>query len=381
MDYKSLDFERVCAVVDLDAITGNVREAKKRLTPGTKILAVVKANGYGHGTVPSALAALRGGADMLGVATAGEGVELRKAGIDADILMFGAANAYSARDVISHRLASPVYSLEWAKALGDIARSMGKTASVHIKLETGMNRVGFSADKAQMAELKTLWSIKGLEIAGIYSHLADSLNTDSGYTIGQLNKFLSATDYLTSQGCPVGVRHLSNSGAIVNYREIDLDMVRAGTLVYGLLTSEETRGQDWGFKPALTLLARIVQVKDIEPGETVGYTRSYAATKRRTIATVSMGYADGYSRVNSNKGRAIVNGVFATVAGIVCMDQLMLDVTDSPDVRPGDCAVFIGCDGCLELSAADVAATQGTVSLDVVTTVSPGSRVPRIYIN
>jgi alanine racemase len=365
--------ERAFARIDLKAFSGNIAGVKGKLTPGTRLMAVVKANAYGHGAVPCALAALSSGADMLGVAAAKEGVQLREAGITEDILVFGEPFAEERQDMLKYNLIASVFTAAGAEGLSEAAAAAGLEAAAHIKIDTGMNRAGFR--KTEFSDILKVFSLPGLNITGIYTHFAEALNPDRSYTDAQFGGFADILAKLESRGVTGLLRHASGSSGIVRSREFDLDMVRPGTIIYGIMTKDELREFDF-IRPVMTLGAHIVQVKEIGPGETVGYNRAFTAARPTKIATAAIGYGDGLRRMK-NAGEAIVRGIKTPIAGIVCMDAVMLDVTEVPGVKAGDSALFIGSEGGAAITASDLASAAGTISLEVTTSVS--GRVERVY--
>lgn len=373
---KLANIDRACALVDLGAITNNIRLINEMTPPKTKVMAVVKANGYGHGTEHAAKAALSGGAAMLGVAALSEGVALRKAGLDAPILAFGTSHAGNAAEMLENNIIQTVHTYEGAELISETAALKGKTAEVHIKLDTGMGRVGFAAKEESIPGILKIKELKNLRVTGIYSHFADS-DEDRGYTLMQLDRYRNTVEALEAGGMSFETKHISNSAAILNFREADFDMVRPGILTYGLPPCDAERVQGLGFRPALTLLARVNQVKEIAKGESVSYNRLFIAQRKTTVATLSIGYADGYARILANKGIVLVNGKRAPAIGRICMDYMMLDVTDAGPVKAGDLAVLIGRGGDDEITAGEVGARYGSNNYDVVTLIR--ERVPRVY--
>ncbi|MDR1704127.1 MAG: alanine racemase [Clostridiales bacterium] len=365
---------RAFAHIDLKAFANNVSLIKAGLTHGTKLMAVVKANAYGHGAVRCAAEALSSGADMLGVATVGEAAELRRSGIEADILVLSEPFAADCDGILKLNLIGSICSARGGEELSRFAAATGIRAPVHIKIDTGMNRVGFKT--RDFDGILKIFELPGLNVTGIYTHLADAMNPDEGYARAQFGDFSDLLDKLEARGISGLLRHVSNSGGIIRHREFDLDMVRAGSIIYGIF-SEEELGDFKDIRPVMSLVARIAQVKDIAPGETVGYSRTFTAGRPTRIAVASIGYADGLSRQLSNNGSAIVRGKIAPIVGIVCMDAVMLDVTDIPGVEAGDCALFIGEEGGASITAPEMAATAGTVSLNVTAMI--GGRVERVY--
>lgn len=371
-----MNIERACALIDLRALKANVSEIAGVIGGGVKIMAVVKANAYGHGAVECGKAALSAGADWLGVATVSEAIELRESGIGAEILVFGAPAQTNFSQMVNFDLTATVYSGELAEGLSQAAKSMGKKADVHIKIETGMNRVGLRGwVDEELSEILRIFEQNGLNVTGAYTHFAQSMDNQD-FTRVQFEAYMETLKHLETRGIKVPLRHVSNSGGVLRCRDYDLDMVRPGTILYGIYTKEEM-GEGLSIAPVMKLMARVVHVKEIKAGDTVGYNQTYMAKKTIKVATVSIGYGDGYARSLGNKASAIVGGVLCPVIGIVCMDALMLDVSGA-NVSVGDCVTLLGRDGEHEISASDVARLLGTNSLEVTTAVN--TRPQRQYI-
>lgn len=354
------------AEVDLEAVRHNVRALK----PSTaELMAVVKADGYGHGDIPVARAALEAGATWLGVALVEEGLRLRGAGIDAPILLLSEAPPGSEGDAASAGLTPTCYTDEGLRAVAAARPSSG----VHVKVDTGMHRVGLVPERAVSfcAAVREV----GLELDGVWTHLARSEELDDPTTDEQLKRFEEVLGALEAAGHRPRYRHAANSGAAVARPESHFDLVRVGIAMYGILPGAElTDAVD--LRPAMRLRSRVSMVKRLPAGEAVSYGHRYRLERESTIATVPIGYADGYRRALSNVGRVLIGGRRRSVAGVVTMDQLMVDCGDDP-VRPGDEVVLLGRQGDEEVRAEEVAGWAGTIGYEVVTSVS--ARVPRVY--
>ena len=376
-----ITFGRAAAVVSHAAIANNIGVVRKMVGYNVRIMAVVKANGYGHGIYEASRAALDAGADRLGVATVTEGVFLRRWNVAAPILVLSPVFEEEFENVILNNLASTIFSLDTAKKLANVAGYLQKTAKIHIKIDTGMNRVGYTGDAAAIAaEIAEIKQLEGIEIEGIYSHFAAS-DGNPNFTQEQFARFMHIIGVLESFGLHIPIKHISNSGGILGYPECNLDMVRAGVLTYGLAPNSLVEGAEQlaqlGFKPALTLKSRVAHVKTVQKGESVGYSRNFIAPRDLRVATVPIGYADGLSRQLSNKGRVLINGVFCDIIGNVCMDQFMVDAT-AADAKLRDEVVIIGQSGGARIWAEDVAAWQKSINYEVATSIS--ERVARFYI-
>ena len=359
------------AKVDLSAIKENYRLINERLTGGAKLCAVVKANAYGHGAVQVANIALSMGAYYLAVATVDEGVELREAGITAPILILGLSPIEAANEIVYYNLSQGVAELTLADSISKAAVMQNKTAKLHLKVDTGMGRIGASKDNAHILA-KNINNLKNIELEGVYSHFAAADEKDKSFVKTQLNLFLEIIERCGDMGIKFKLRHIAESAAILEIPEAHLDMVRAGIIQYGLFPSAEV-SHDTPLKEAFTFQAKIAFLKTIEPGESVGYGREFVAKRKSKIATLPIGYADGYIRA-FKRGEVCVNGKRCKIAGRVCMDQVMIDVTDVPNVKVGDVVTLFGDDIPIDEAAGFI----DTINYELPCLI--GNRVPRIYI-
>jgi alanine racemase len=362
------------AEIDLGAIAHNIRRIKSRLRPGTRLMSVVKADAYGHGSVEVAGVVLKAGADYLAVATLDEAVKLREAGITAPLMLLGFTSRGSYADALHYQVEVTIFSAEDALALAQVAVRAKTTATVHFKLNTGMNRLGFAATPETVDTITALSKLPGLSVRGIFTHFAAADQLDQSFTRRQLAIFNQMVQDLKRRGINIPLRHCANSAAALLLPETQLDMVRAGIVCYGLAPSAEVDIRALELKPAMSLKSRIVQLRELEVGEAVSYGGTYKRETPRRIATVPIGYADGYSRRLSNVGAAWFQGRRVPLAGRVCMDQCMFDVTETPEAKPGDELLLFGAQG---VTADDIAAWSGTINYEVVCMVS--ARVPRVY--
>jgi alanine racemase len=379
----------VSAEIHLAAIAHNVRELRRITSPSARLMAVVKANGYGHGAVPVAICALQNGADALGVARIEEGIRLREAGIGAPILIFGYCHPDSAEALIDYDLTATVFSLQTATLLSGRATARGKFIRVHIKVDTGMGRIGLLPDalgigpsattppEALCGEIAQIFRLPGLEVEGIYTHFACADTADGAYTRRQLKLFLDVTDRLVLRGIHIPIRHAANSGALIGYPETHLDMVRPGISLYGLYPSADVEKNRVSLQPAMTFKAGIIQLKAVPPGFKISYGATFEADKPTRIATVSAGYADGVNRLLSSRGQMLVRGKRAPVVGRVCMDLTLIDVGHVPDAEIGEEVVIFGRQDDATLHVDEIAAACGTINYEIVTGIS--ERVPRVY--
>lgn len=361
------------AEINLDAIANNVRFAKKNLKPGVKLCAVVKANGYGHGAVRVALESLKAGAEFLAVAIAAEGVELREAGIDAPILVLGPMMPQVADIVVKYDLAHAVFDEERLYALNEAALRQNKKAKIHIKIDTGMRRIGVQPKEAgKFAKLAA--SLPGIEIEGTFSHFSTADGESKDYSALQFANFMEAISLIEAEGIRIPIRHIANSAAITELPQYQLDMVRQGISLYGLLPGRPLECYN-ELRQAMCVKSVVAHIKTLPAGESVGYGRTFTTPRECIIATVPLGYADGVDRHLSNRGHMLVHGQKAPIAGRVCMDQLMLDVTDIPDVKVGDEVIVLGHP---DVSTELVAEWAETITHEITCGISP--RVPREYV-
>lgn len=368
----------VWAEINLSAIKNNIEEIKGLIPKTTKIMAIVKANAYGHGSVAVAVKAIESGADYLGVAILDEAVELRENGILAPILILGYTPKEDYPVVVRNDITQTIYSYEQAKNLSDIALLLNKTAKVHIKVDSGMCRIGFKTEMDSLEEIKNIASLSGLEIEGIFTHFANADASDKSYSKLQLERFLRFCQEVEKAGVKVKFRHAANSAAIIDLPEAHLDMVRPGIIIYGLYPSAEVKHGRLKLIPSMSLKTRIVHLKDVSAGSCVGYGCTYTTSKLSKIATIPLGYADGWSRLLSNIGQVLVRGQQAPLVGRICMDQCMLDVSDVEDVMLEDEVVLFGKQGKTTLSVDAVAKLIGTINYEVLCMIS--NRVPRLYV-
>lgn len=367
----------VWAEIDIGAIEKNVRALKALLKPDTLFMAVVKANGYGHGAVEVARQALRAGADRLGVALAEEAIELREAGIASPIHILSEAPAEAVKHLVAHDLIATVSSERAIEDLAQEASRQGREARVHLKVDTGMSRLGVSPQSVP-AFLSILGGKPGLSLEGIFTHFATADQSDNPFWRNQLQEFQWATENLEKwEGKGKILRHAANSAATILFPETHLDMVRIGIALYGLHPCAETKKRI-DLEPALSLKTRISYLRELEAEQGVSYGLTYRAPKQTRVAVLPLGYADGYSRLLSNRSQVLVGGRRAPVVGTICMDQMMVDVGAVPRVSVDDEAVLIGRQGAEEISADELASILGTINYEITCTIS--GRVPRVYV-
>lgn len=371
-----LDFQRLIAEINLDAIGNNVKEIKTKLKPETKLMAIVKADAYGHGALEISKVCLYNGADWLGIATCDEGISLRENNIFVPILILGYTVENQLESVVKYDLTQAVYSLEIAELLSKKAVRLGKTAKVHIKIDTGMGRIGFKPTAEALEDIEKIFHLPNIEVTGIFTHFATADEKDKSFTMEQYKKFRFVTDALNAKGHTDIIRHCGNSGAILDMPQLQLDMVRAGIILYGMWPSNQVN-RDIKLIPAMSLKTHISFVKNVDENTSIGYGRKYYTSAPSKIATIPIGYADGYLRAFSNKAKVIVNNQYANVVGNVCMDQTMIDVSHIPNVKIGDTVVVMGQENNLQITADSLADIGNTINYEIVCSV--GKRVPRVY--
>jgi alanine racemase len=362
------------ALIDMAALDHNFREVV-RCAEGQQVLAVVKARAYGHGAVAVSKRLLKLGADMLGVALVEEGRELREAGIDAPVLVMGATFPEQAEEMVSLKLTPAIFSLSVAKALSEAAYRRRTTINVHVKIDTGMGRIGIAPEDAP-EHIAALQKIRNISVQGLMTHFADADLQDKQFASQQMDRFEALLKALEAEKIRVPVRHAANSAAVLDFHRAFFTMVRPGLMLYGYNPLEEG-ALVADLRPVLSLLTRIAFIKKVPPGVPISYGRTFTTKRESAIATLPIGYADGYGRGLSNRGEALVRGIRVPVVGRVCMDMCMIDVTDVPSAREGDDVALIGSQGSERITADDIAAKTGTIAYEVLCGIS--SRVPRIY--
>jgi alanine racemase len=360
--------------VDLEAIAHNVRRVVQDVVgPGVRVLAVLKADAYGHGAVRVARTALNNGASYLGVASVNEGTALRQAGLTAPILVLGFVPAWQAREIVLHDLTATIFDLDVAGALDRAARELGRMVRVHVKVDTGMGRLGLLPDQVT-ALVRDLGQLPHLEVEGIFTHFSVA-DSDPAYTRWQIDRFRQVLDELTGAGLDIPLVHAANSAAILSLAESHFGMVRLGLAMYGLDPSSQVPCPA-DFRPALVFKTQVAQVKALPEGSFVSYGNTYRTTEEQRIAVIPVGYADGFRRAPRHWGHVLVRSRRAPIVGRVCMDQTMIDVTEIPGVRQGDEVVLIGRQGQQWITAEDVAERLGTINYEVVSEIL--ARVPRV---
>lgn len=346
----------------------------------SELVGVIKADAYGHGAVNYAKVLEEQGVDTFAVATIPEAIQLREAGFSSQqMIVLGIAPEESIADILKYDIISVVCELSFAEKLSEAAAKIGKTANCMIAIDTGMGRIGYThCDESTLAEIKKICSLKCLEIFGLFSHFATADAEDKGYAKEQHKKYDDFYAEITESGVAVKNRILANSAAIMEMPGTHYDYVRPGIILYGIYPSKEVDRRRLDLKPVMTVKAKIIYLKTIEAGASIGYGRTYKAPGARRIATLPVGYADGLPRLCSNKGRVIVNGYYAPIVGNVCMDQCMIDVTDIPDVKLGDTVIIMGEEGKLSVTADDIGDQALTIPYEI--TCGFGQRMEKIVV-
>ena len=377
-----MDFvKRTWAEISLDAVTHNFNEIKSKLG-NSKICCVIKADGYGHGAVQLARIYEQLGADFFAVSNIDEGIELRDSGLTLPILILGYTPVFEAERLAQYDISQAVFSLDYARALSERCRNINVSVNIHIKIDTGMSRIGFMCqefprDDNSIKEICEACALPNLNAEGLFTHFCVSDECEEGrqFTEKQYQNFTHVKNALKDNGLDIKICHCSNSGAIEDYSNTYCDMVRAGIILYGLAPSPKLYGK-LDLIPAMTLKTTVAYVKELKKGATVSYGRTFTAPKDMRIATVPIGYADGYVRSNAADGYMLINGQKAKIVGRICMDQTMLDVTDLDYIEQGDEVIVFGTGKCGEPTADSIAKNTDTINYEVVCLV--GKRVPRI---
>ena len=365
------------AEIDLGAVAHNIRELQGVLHGPARLMPVIKANAYGHGHVEVARVCLEQGIEDLGVAILEEALQLKESGINkARILILGYTQEEAVAQAISQNVRLTVYNYRGAEVISRAACQSGQTAYIHLKIDTGMGRLGFTPDDKSLAVIEDIFRLPGIEVEGAFTHFANADAVDQSYTEWQLKRFTNFIGQLERKGFHIPLKHTANSAALLNMPASHLNLVRAGIAVYGLSPTDEPVSSSIHLIPAMRLLSRVVMLKELPSGQAISYGCTYVTSRDTRVATVPIGYADGYTRLLSNQAWAVINGCRVPLIGRVCMDQCMFDVTGVPDVKEGDEVILFGRpeDG---VTADDLAGILGTINYEIVCMI--GARVPRIY--
>lgn len=375
---KKTKYYRIQAKVDLNAVCHNVDIIKSSLDKDTKLMVIIKADAYGHGAVPIA-EAIDDKVDAYGVAIIEEAIELRKAGIKKPILILGYTPIQAFALIVANDVTQTVFQYHAAKALSLEAKKQNKKAKIHIKIDTGMNRIGFPDNTESINEIKKIANLSNLETEGIFTHYAKADESNKTSTYKQFKRFMDFIEQLEKEGINIPIKHASNSAGIIDFDQSDLNMVRCGVATYGIYPSEDLNNKDINLKAAMTLESHIIFLKEVGIGEGVSYGSTFITKRKTRIATIPVGYADGYSRNLSNKGHVIIHGQYAPIIGRVCMDQFMVDVTDIENVRQGDKVTLLGSDGQANISVEELSNWSYSFPYELMCTI--GKRIPRVYLD
>lgn len=365
-----------CAEIDLTAIAQNIRAIKTRVHPA-RVMAVVKADGYGHGAIPVARTAIENGASYLGVALVEEGIALRRQGFLEPILVFGGIFEEHLLDVLNYKLEATIYTESLAQALSKLAVKYQQTACIHVKVDTGMGRVGIEWQNA-VDFIKRITPFAGIELHGLYTHFATSDERDKTYARVQFARFKQIVQQLENERIHIPLKHAANSGAILDLPETYLDMVRPGVMMYGYYPSPETT-ESIPITPAMTLKSRVIHIKDVSENTSISYGRKYVTSQPTKIATIPLGYADGYNRLLSNRGQVTIRGKKYPQVGRVCMDLVLVDIGLNDEIQIGDEVILFGKPAANAMTVNDICKLIDTIPYEVTCWIS--GRVPRVYIN
>ncbi len=372
-------YSRAYAEINLDAVIHNISQMEKAIGKDTKIIGVIKADGYGHGAVPigkelERLESVWGYA----VATAEEAAILRRNELKKPVLVLGTVFPEQYGILAKQEIRATVYSMKQAKGLEDFAKEQGQSVRIHLKIDTGLSRLGFQVTEEAADELAQIVKMPHMIVEGIFTHFAKADAQDKTMAKDQFRQFLKMKEMLAQRGISIPVSHCANSAAMIDMPKTNMSLVRAGISLYGLWPSDEVRKEQLDLQPALSLKSRIVFLKELKPGRTVSYGATYETKKTQRIATIPVGYADGYARSLSNRGYVLIHGKAAPICGRICMDQFMADVTDIPEAAEGDTVTLIGRDGSREISMEEIGDLSGRFNYEFACDL--GKRIPRVYV-
>ena len=372
------EYYRVCAQIDLSAVRKNIEAIRASVRPDCKLMAVLKADGYGHGAVPIAKR-IDDIADAYGMAIVEEAVELREAGITKPILVLGYTASHLYDKVVQYDITQTIFQYETACALNEAAKKAGKTVKIHIKLDTGMSRIGFAVTQESVEEIVKISKLSNLCMEGVFTHFAKADEIDKEATRLQYQRFTEMLERLQQRGITFTTCHVSNTAAIIDLPEYNLDMVRCGIGTYGMYPSVDVQKNRVVLTPAMELKTHISYVKELPKGVGISYNGTYVTERPMRVATIPVGYGDGYPRLLSSKGRVLIHGKSAPILGRVCMDQFMVDVSEIPEAKQNDDVTLMGRDGYECISTEEISGYAGTINYEIVCEV--GKRIPRVYIN
>lgn len=369
----------VWAEINLSNLDYNIKNIKAKLGSGTKIIGVVKADGYGHGSVKVAEVLRANGVDTFAVSTLQEAIVLREAGATEQIISLSLTPNFYSNVLVEYDITPVISSLENARAISKTAAEVGKTVSGFIAADTGMGRIGYLTwDENAVSEIKEISQLPNFKIAGLFSHMSTADSADKTFSRQQEQCFNEFYDKLIAAGIEIPMRTFANSASVMELPSVYFDAVRPGIILYGCYPSDEIDKSSLSLKPVMSVKATISHLKDVPAGFSVSYGREFISKRPSKIATIALGYADGYPRPYAPKGEVIVNGVKAPLAGNICMDQCMIDVTDVPDVKVGDEVIIMGSDGKNTILADDIAKATGTINYEIICAF--GQRLPKVYV-
>ena len=367
----------IWAEINLDNLIFNINEIKKK-SNNSEIIGVVKANAYGHGAVEVSKALLDNGINRLAVANIIEAIELRESDINCPIMLLGISEDYAIDSILKYNVEPTVSSYSFAFKLNEKAKELNKNINIHIAIDSGMGRIGFKQEDKDLADIIDISKLSNLQIESIFSHFSTADSKDKEYSLKQIEIYNSFLNKLEASGVKINKRNLCNSAAIIDLPESHYDYVRPGIIQYGYYPSDEVDIEHFNIKPVLTWKTRVIHIKELNEGEYIGYGKTFKTNRKSIIATLPVGYADGYSRGLSNKGKVIINGKLAPIVGNVCMDQFMVDITDIPDVKLDNEVILLGSCENVKFDAHDMAEVLNTISYEILCLI--GRRAPRVYI-
>lgn len=376
METEHKRYLRAWASIDLDRICANIERTRQRIKPGTSIMAIIKADGYGHGAVPVARV-LDSGVDAYGVAMLEEALELRRDGVKKPILILGNTPFPQFSELVEYDVRASVFYKEMAAGIAGEAMRQKKTASIHLKLDTGMSRIGFALSEESIKEIIEISRMDGIRIEGCFTHFAKADEKNKEFTLRQLKLFMDFANRLKEEGVKIPILHISNSAGMIDVPQANLDMVRSGISTYGIYPSQKVEKENLFLEPAMSIRARISFIKTLPANTPVSYGGTFVTEKETKVATIPVGYGDGYQRALSNRGWVLVKGKKAPILGRICMDQFMVDVTGIPDVGMNDVATLLGQDGDQIISLEQLSEMAGSFPYEFLCDV--GKRIPRVY--
>ena len=371
-------YKRVYAAIHMDAFEHNLKAIKRCINPYTRIIAVIKMDAYGHGAVK--FAELMDTYDYVwgyAVATLDEAIILRNNGIKKDILVLGYTFPEQYEDMISYQVRPAIFSMDMARDFSNTAERLGKTVPVHIKIDTGMSRIGYQVTQEDADEIAQIAELPHIMIEGIFTHFSRADECDKTFTNMQIRNFKKMVQMLKEREITIPLHHVSNSAGILDVKEANMDLVRAGIILYGLWPSDEVHRENVDLRPVMELKSHVIHVKNLEPGRLISYGGTYEVKEPRVIATVPVGYGDGYARSLSNKGYVLIHGQKAPICGRVCMDQFMVDVSDIPEVKVGDLVTLLGTDGDETITMEQLGKESNRFNYEFACDL--GKRIPRVY--